>query len=238
MDAALFTFKDATGMGLDCMGPLLLKHLPLEAREELAMLLTSVVEQQAWPWQALMACVALIPKVGGGGGGEAGGERPIGLLTFLVRLFTRCCRPKMRKWCDAYCGHWDHAVSSSSALRSALVQHLRVEIAQLTSRHWALILWDLREFYDSIGLAALVDSALRRHYPARVLHLIVQAYQAPRVLRCGKSSSEWVTPVDSIVAGCGEANNLARCALYEAAEAVSRVSPLMQLGQFVDDIKV
>ena len=39
------------------------------------------------------------------------------------------------------------------------------------------------------------------------------------------------------MAGCGEANNAARCCVYDVAEEATKASPLHQLAQFVDEFK-
>ena len=69
-----------------------------------------------------------------------GGERPIGLLTFFMRIYTRVRRCYTRDWTQKRAEHWDYAIKSSSSLRSALLQKLRVEVARHKKEEWALYL--------------------------------------------------------------------------------------------------
>ena len=118
---AIYTFKDATGQGLDRIGPRMLKHLPEPAHADIADLLNECERLGTWPWQPLCSLIVLLGKPGGG-------ERPIGLLCMLLRLYARVRRPQTRSWSAKWAEHWDDAVRGSSSLRSALLQRLRIEM--------------------------------------------------------------------------------------------------------------
>ena len=118
-----------------------------------------------------------------------------------------------------------------------MLQALAKEVAEARGKEWCLLMWDLRKFYDSVGIAALSTSALRKGYPPRVLALLLMLYQGPRTVRSGAVLGGWAQPVDSILAGCGEANNMARTALYCLAEKVSLADPTAGVSFFVDDGK-
>ena len=228
--AALYTFNDKTGQGLDGVGPLFIKHLPGLAIRDLAALLDRCEEQGMWPWQCLANSIVLLGK-------PDGGERPIGLLPFLVRLYIRIRRPLAKQWTSAWAQHWDYAIASSSALRSALLQRLHIELSNTAGDAWILIFWDLSKFYDTVAFGGLLDAAADRDYPAHMLQLIMMTYLAPRVIKAAECSSTLAIPSNGIVAGCGEANNLSRIVIYRLAEKASRASPLVQLSQYVDDVK-
>ena len=228
---ALYSFKDQTGQSLDRLGPRHFKHLPPAAHQRVADLLNDCERKGCWPWQALSALIVLLGK-------QDGGERPIGLLNFLMRIYCRTRRPVTRAWTDKWAAHWDYAVRGSSSLRSALLLRLGIEVARFRNEDWAVILFDLTKFYDSIMLPAFLGRAAERHYPPAVMQLLVHGYLAARIVRSGPCCSEWVQPTSSITAGCGEANNVARVALYSIAEAATACSPLCQLSQFVDDLKL
>ena len=230
-DRALFSLKDDTGQGLDRLGPRVLKSLPLDARMAFVELFRKIESGLLWPWQMLAAKVVLIAKADGG-------CRPIALLMMLYRWFLRIHRVHTRRWTADKAAFWDHAIASSSALRSATLTALRVEMAELAGFDWAVVLWDLTKFYDTVDLAALSRAVVSRAYPSRIAYLCLTMYQAPRVLFAHGSYSQWIAPQDSMLPGCGEAVNLARCVLFDILEAVSQSSPLDQLGQFVDDVKM
>ena len=229
-DRALFSLRDNTGLGLDSAPPRFFKRLPLEARRLFATLFADIECKLAWPWQVLANKLALLPK-------PDGDVRPIALMAMVVRWFTRCHRRACREWTRERAAFWDNAVAASSALRSATLTALRCELADIAGDQWSLVLWDFRKFYDSVGMAALARAATERRYPARLAYLWILAYQAPRVVAVDKGFSEWSVPIDSLLAGCGEAVNMSRCALFDIMETVSASSPRAELGQFVDDIK-
>ena len=162
LDEALYSFKDGTAKGLDGTGPRLWKRLPAVRRMKMVELLNNVERELTWPWQLMGQLVVLLGK-------PTGGERPTALLQFPLRLWLRCRRPVTRQWSKAQGAHWDHALASSSALRSATLQKLRVELADLEGIPWALILWDLTKFYDTVTLGALMQHCVKRSTLLRLL---------------------------------------------------------------------
>ena len=109
LDDAVCEFKDATAHGMDTVGPRFIKHLPYEGRAAVCDMFNGWTYACALPWQMLLNLVVLIPKPGGG-------ERPIALLNFFLRLFLRCHKPLSRRWCRDRAGEWDAAVEGSSSL--------------------------------------------------------------------------------------------------------------------------
>ena len=177
-----------------------------------------------------MNLLCLLPK-------PKGGQRTIALLNFSVRLFLRCFRHKTRTWAQRTVGHWDAAIAGSSALRAGILEVLLLEIARHLGRHWYLILWDLAKFYDSITIPLVIYGALERGYPPQYLYFTCINYISIWTLRAGGSLSTWVQPSSSVLAGCGEANNMARVALYSILYKVSTGNPTMVLQSYVDDVK-
>ena len=65
-DEAVFSFNDATALGLDCIAPRVLKSLPHNASWDIVGLLNECEAKQAWPWQMLGQLLVLIGKETGG----------------------------------------------------------------------------------------------------------------------------------------------------------------------------
>ena len=95
-----------------------------------------------------------------------------------------------RQWSKDQQAFWDHALSASSALRSALLQKLLIEHADLHNVHWSLVLWDLTKFYDTICLATLMQQARLRFYPLRLTYLLVSLYVGDRVISSENDSND------------------------------------------------
>jgi len=231
LDDAVCTFNDNTALGADQVGPRFVKNLPLEGRIMLVDLLNSCIANVVWPWQLMLNIMVLLPK-------DLGGERPIALANFLVRLCLRMMRATSQKWCAKWAGHWDHAIASSSALRSAVLQAFMVESANVQGFDWMLILFDLAKFYDTVELPAIMADGLRLQFPTRTLALIIMNYMAPRVIKSGGCFSAWIQPISSILAGCQDANNMGRISLYRVLDKMHELSPKAPLTTFVDDVKL
>lgn len=235
VDDALFTFKDSTGQNVDGVGPLFIKTLPREGRQDFANLIGACQTLFAWPWQAYCVLGALLPKADGG-------ERVIGLLPMVCRVGIRVHRGRTRKWCAERARFWDFAVAESSALRSAIITQLRIDLADSEGIPWAVILYDLAKFYDTICLSALVVETMRFRYSPTVSVLALLTYMAPRVLKVGRAAmccfSDFIHPSTSIVAGCGEAVNQAKLALYNVLDKMHEwFGPENLFSLYVDDSK-
>ena len=116
---------------------------------------------------------------------------------------------------------------------------LRRELAELAGAAWAVALWDMQKFYDTTPLACMAVQALKRSFPAAVLGMILQSYMAIRTIRCGDCHSKWVQGSRSILAGCGEANNMARVVMYDLIEDLHANVPaaITMSATYVDDAK-
>ena len=226
---ALYTFDSSTGKGSDNIGPSFIKALPIEAKIELLSLFNDIARAGAWPWQWLHTIICLIPK-------PSGGDRPIGLMPMLMRLFFRCYADVTRDWTMGKHGAWDTAIQGSSSLRAALKRALDIECAQVAEEIFGLILLDIEKFFDSIPLPALIRAGLRLGYPAVLLGLSVLACLALRTLKSNSGSARELQAYRSIVAGLGEACNLARIIIYKVCEDYTTQFPSVPLKTFLDDM--
>jgi len=67
--------------------------------------------------------------------------------------------------------------------------------------------------------------------------MVVLNYIAPRVVKSGCCYSEFVQATNSILAGCQDANNMARISLYRLLDKMHKVHPKAPIDSFVDDMK-
>ena len=211
VDDALCSFNEDTALGLDGLGPRFMKKLPRKGREQLAELIGESARKLAWPWQCLANLAILLDK-------PADETRAVFLNIFFFRLIVRLQRGQTREWSKERSKYWDHALANSSALRSAVMQALAVDLAELGGKSWALILYDLEKFYDSLSLAILLGESLKREYSPTLLYMLFLCYTGPRIIRVGRCSAEPIQPSGSIVAGCGEAGNMAKCMIYDLVD--------------------
>ena len=117
-------------------------------------------------------------------------------------------------------------------MRSALLQRLDIECAQAKKNQWALLFWDIEKFYDTVGLWALLQRAEQRKYPLTMAVLLTTIYVSPRVVRCAGCCSEAVQPSRSILPGCGEAQTMAKVALYDIIDEVISIKHSTRLALY------
>ena len=72
--------------------------------------------------QILFSILALIPK-------PDLGERPIGILSYVYRVFAKLHSIDIEEWEETTRTEWDTAIKGNSALQAALKQMLFDEIA-------------------------------------------------------------------------------------------------------------
>ena len=131
---------------------------------------------------------------------------------------------------------WDDAVPGGSCEQAAFLRTVLDETAGCMDFQVGTILRDLEKFYDSVDLLRLCDYAEQMHFPRALLALCLQLYIAPRLLRGDVSISEQVWPSASILAGCAQANNMARMFLHPIMGQLARTGGLVKCRQFVDDL--
>ena len=72
----------------------------------------------------------------------------------------------------------------------------------------------------------IMDVRIKELFPPAYLAMLIQTYVAARVLRYGGSCSMQVQASNSIMAGCGEAGNMARISLYRLLDCMRIAHPM------------
>jgi len=227
---ATAVFREGAGLGADQFSPGQLKAIGEDGEQGLAEVLNSIEIKLVLPGRLLEIWVALLAKQP-----QPGGERPIALEPMPLRCWSVIRKPKGQEWCQRMAQKWDTAVKGSSALRAALFRAVQDEIAFCSGMAVVAFYADIEKFYDNITIAFLIVSARYRHFPLRMLTVIIQLCLAPRWIRANQAYAKVNNPTCSLLAGDGEANNLARCALYTVLEATLVAAPAIKPSVFVDD---
>ena len=94
---AIRDMKARSPLGPDAWSPSLLAALSRQGIEALADLIKAIEIKVAWPWQLMHVWYVFLTK--SSGKIEPGEERPIELLSMLVRVWKRIRRPGPAKWC-------------------------------------------------------------------------------------------------------------------------------------------
>ena len=131
----------------------------------------------------------------------------------------------MRSWDSEYHSWWDDAVKGNSALQSGLLRRVYEEVASLSGQSAVCMFFDMEKFYDSACLYKLVDHAMARNFPKRLLYIAMQAYLSERILRAGDMVGQSIEPSNGILAGCSLGNRFARIILCKILDSVNNVLP-------------
>jgi hypothetical protein len=229
LDAAMSCFSRRVGQGADCQNPRWWRSLPAGAHQHLIILLTAIEDELVWPTAMTLNIVQLIHK-----GVEA--DRPITLTQGLYRLWSRIRRRDVAAWTQEHAGHWDRAVAGSAPLRAALIRQAKLELATVQRFSWVEVLWDLTKFYDFVDLQVVADVGLAQSYPIVSLALGLEMAAAPRRIRADGCISECLVPTRSLIAGCGQAVDFSRLALYEVLDHLHAKYRPLELSSWVDDL--
>eukprot|EP00959_Pyramimonas_sp_CCMP1952_P054385 1137346-Pyramimonas_sp.AAC.1 len=95
------------------MGPIEIQRLPKPARRELVAIYETIEARVMWPAQVFAVMGAVAPK-------PKGGDRILGQLPFLMKLWSKIRYPLSERWSEDLAEFWDTAVRGSSSLQAAL----------------------------------------------------------------------------------------------------------------------
>ncbi|CAK0808313.1 unnamed protein product [Prorocentrum cordatum] len=231
LNVAIDTMAKSKTKGVEQMGALASKWLPPEAREELRIIIEEVERTGTWPWQLMVTLVSLLRK-------DAGGDRAIGLLPEVVKLWSKVRSEFTNEWVVAMAGKWDAAIAGNSALKEALVRSFSDEVIEWmpVKIYSVTALWDLAEFYDTLEPLLILDEGLRLGLPARALHLEMLSHLSARLIREKTAYAEPIAPDRSICAGARRGIDFGRVALYAVLERVSTTYEQVRVRSWVDDV--
>ena len=205
------------------------KRLPTEGRLQLLQLYAQIEKDLTWPWQLQAIAVALIPK--------KNGDRGLGVMSWIVRLWSRLRSDTIGTWADDTGDPWDQAVPGSSSLRAAMTRAFMDETASALKLDTASTLWDIQEFFDSLDLTKIMLFAKEFEFPATELVLLISCHLAARLLRSNGCYAEAIQPHRSAVAGCRGAQQFARMVMKKIMVIVYwKHMPAVVPWTWVDDV--
>ena len=232
LDQTLRRIPDSTGLSCDCVEPGATKHAPVDAKQELCLILDNIIITGVLLWDLLYVIVALLPK----DGAALGGERPTGLLPIFVQILDRLFHDELSAWCDAAHGFWDRATANSSALRSAIHSNLMMETAQIMGISAGILFIDLQKFYDSVDLVLLMRACGVLGYASHFCCWCKLSWATHA--ECRRTSQQSSTVSNGLFAGSSQANHLARALQHRALHDHHNRCPKLAVSQFVDDLKM
>jgi hypothetical protein len=105
----------------------------------------------------------------------------------------------------------------------------------------SLLLWDMRKFFDSIKLSAVVKSCLELEYPPVLLAISLRVHAAARQLivptTAGQCYSEAILPQEhSILAGCVQSVAWTRALMHDLLSHLHAAYKPIVIESWVDDL--
>ena len=190
-----------------------------------------MAELAAYPLGDLVDIVFL-PKPGGG-------ERPIGLLCSLMRLWCRCRRGYAREWERANDRDYFWASEARSSEEAVRYQGLQMEAAKARDLFCAGILTDLVRAYEHALRDKLIAFARDTHFPLGLLRMCLACYAGHRRLIVdGQCAMQFIIGGKSLIAGCGFATTLLKVYTIKVFDMMWRWYPEVQLQVFVGDVDI
>ena len=160
--------KSERACGLDHWTPNNWLNLPIDARKDVASILSECETGLVWPHQVMQNAVALLGK-------SATDDRPISLTSLLYAVYVKIKKHVIADFDRAHATWWDSAVAGNSCLREGIRRR----------KHCVDTFLDLEKFYDSIDNVKLIQQACQLKWNPVVLYMSLLVHMAPRELRIG-----------------------------------------------------
>ena len=192
------------------------KHAPKVVKLALVDVLKGVVRDLALPVQSYMQLMAILGK-------KDGGTRCIALCDSLYRILMAILGDEVREWADLVSMENDTAMKGKSPMVETAYRQLKVEMYTTLGYHVAVILWDIRKYFDSLDVPTLVNRAQDAKFPMEQLVLSMQAHRACRIIRMeGNYSDTLPPPGKGIIAGCKTSTFHSKCFLNPVLGSIPR----------------
>ena len=188
------TFRETTGIGSDDFHPRWFGWLPTELLDNFAKLLNNAERHGVWPEQLYSILVCLIPKA-------EGGVRPIGLLTSLVRVWSRIRKVEVQRWRELNFCDYKFAANGRSAETAVWRQSVLEEAAATRGKATASELVDLTNAYELCRLELVWLAAIKVKFPLHVLRMELEAYVGTRRLMMKGAVADGIDTYSALLAG-------------------------------------
>lgn len=212
---ACMTYPVGTGLGWDQVHPRALTRLTARVLLQLVFCLLAADTSGQWPQLVGWVIIVHLPK-------PDGGRRPIGLIPFLPRIWSRTRRAIASKWEAQNSRAYLYGGAGKGAEVAAWRQAARAEIAAANADHYAQGL--LVKAYERIPYWVLLREAKRLGYPIRLLRLSVATYRLLRVIRIDSAVSLTIPAIQGIVAGSGAATTEMRLLMIDVIDSALKKS--------------
>ncbi|CAK0878115.1 unnamed protein product, partial [Prorocentrum cordatum] len=169
---------------------------------------------------------------------DAGGDRAIGLLPEVVKLWSKMRSEYTHECVTSMAGKWGAATAGNSALREALLRSFADAVPERPPTKVCTVtaLWDRAEFCDTREPVPVLDEGLGRGMPARTVRLEMPSRSGARFIGERTACAEPTAPNRSACADARRGIDFGRVALHAVLEKVSAKVQQMYVRSWVDDV--
>ena len=181
-----------------------------------------------WPGAVRHAMLHLIPK-------REGGERPIGLVDGLCRLWELVRRPLMRAWRADTWRKYDYGARGRQSTDAVWLQSLFDEAA-VEDQATITVLLDLAKAFESVPLSEAWSRGLSLGMPPAILRLALEVCSFTRHLVLQGEVTEGVQTFSAILAGTSFATDILYAVFVGPCDRLQECWPSLNLSLVVDDL--
>ena len=223
-------FKRTTAIGTDAVSFLEIAKASDESLEHLVGIIHRIIDDLAFPTQAMVNAITLLGK-------RHGGTRTVATCSTIYRLVIGLLKEEVRLWDRSTGMEGDTALRTRNALVETAKRHARIEAASLRGDKCVYLLRDIAKIFISVHIPQMIENALKEGFPPHQLLVGMQVHTAPRVVRAlGSVSAPLSRFGGSIIAGCSLSTSFCRAYLLPVLRDVEPIDGGYSLHQHVDDI--
>ena len=129
----------------------------------------------SWPVQLQHVAIAMLPK-------DEVAEKPIALTSMLCRCWSKCRQHLLATWLKTTQSitFWDQLIPGNKVEGVSQARQLGAEVSSHLGLVHAVVLLDVKHFYDSARLETLVVRGLELQYPPILLQMALNVHAAAR----------------------------------------------------------
>ena len=230
--AVVGSFKPKTGIGVDAVHPSVWSSISGKGKQLFTDLLHDVELTLTWPAQIRTLIYFLVPKT-------PTGERPIGLMPSIVRVWERMRKPVMDQWLVSQSRSYDWACKGRSAELAAW-QHLVLQEGHGdelgTGRATALL--DMTKCFEQVRLWHVWRWGCHWDFPRGLLRVILLVFSFQRRVGLGGATSEPTQTYAAIIAGSVFSCAILHMLFIWPCDCLMSKWPRLRLTKYVDDLTI
>ena len=222
-------FPTSTGLGWDNFHLKLAKYLDAGFVERMAQIFSSWEQNPVCENMWVTICV-FIPK-------PDGGTRPIGLLPFWARIWSRCRSPYVKQWEASVDSKFFWGKDAATSCDKAAYLHNMLSVfARRRGLTAVTVFYDIRKFYENVSHSELRSAADHFGFDGGLLRALCCLYRSPRRARWTGGTSRISHPNGTIIAGCSAATGVAKLMTLALLKRIDSETPPCRALNVVDDL--